>query len=188
MKTNFKNFESAIMSAKNADELKKTANEAIASIKSAYDKRLAEIVSAMKVAEAAKKTKKAAAKKTAKAAPKKAAKASEKKVEKAAKKAAEKKPNTLTLDGQAVEQIALTDTKALKKLGLKFIPYSEKCLIIGGNTKPIHKALKAMKSKGVFGNMHLKAVKGFEGGFGWLVNKENKNYKSVCKALNLKAV
>jgi hypothetical protein len=180
MKTNFKNFESAIMSAKNADELKKTANEAIASIKSAYDKRLAEIVSAMKVAEAAKKT--------AKAAPKKAAKASEKKVEKAAKKAAEKKPNTLTLDGQAVEQIALTDTKALKKLGLKFIPYSEKCLIIGGNTKPIHKALKAMKSKGVFGNMHLKAVKGFEGGFGWLVNKENKNYKSVCKALNLKAV
>jgi len=96
---------------------------------------------------------------------------------------AEKKVSSLTLGGEVVEQISITDTKAMKKLGLTFIPYSDKCFLIGGNTKPIHKELKKMT--GVFGNGHLKPVEGFEGGFSWLVNQ--KNVESVAKALGVKA-
>ena len=70
----------------------------------------------------------------------------------------------------------------------KFIPYSEKCVLLTGNTKPIAKELGKLKKSGVFGNGHLKAVEGFEGGFGWLVNKNNSEYKNVCKALHLKAI
>lgn len=85
-----------------------------------------------------------------------------------------------------VEQIALTDTKAVKKLGLKFVPYNDKCVLLLGETKPIAQALRGLKKSGVFGNGHLKAVKGFEGGFGWLVNKEHEDYAKVCKSLGLK--
>lgn len=179
------NFSSVFATIKDEKVLKEVANSISEQLKSAYGKRAQELAKSVKPAKSAvtvemKTTEKKAAK--AKSAPKKTeskkeTKAEKKTTEKTESKKAEKEP-----------QIALTNTKELKKLGLKFLPYSEKCLLLAGNTKPISKELGKMKKSGVFGNGHLKAVEGFEGGFGWLVNKENKEYKNVCKALHLKAI
>lgn len=177
-KINFKKQCNEVFNAINdAKELAKYANTILTQVKDAYTERKAELE---KVEKSASKKGASKAKKTEKAESKKAAPKAEKK--------AKSEKNTLTLGGEEVAQISITDTKALKKLGLKFVPYSEKCLLISGNTKPIHKELKGMKAEGVFGNAHLKAVDGFEGGFGWLVNKNNKGYKGVCKKLGLKAI
>lgn len=180
------NFSTVFAQIKSESELKEVANSISEQLKSAYGKRAQELAKSVKPAKSAvtvemKTTEKKAAK--AKSAPKKtesapkAEKKTTEKTEKAESKKTEKEP-----------QIALTNTKELKKLGLKFLPYSEKCVLLAGNTKPIAKELGKMKKSGVFGNGHLKAVEGFGGGFGWLVNKENKEYKNVCKALHLKAI
>ena len=182
------NFGSVFATIKDESVLKEVANSISMQLKDAYTKRVQELAkksvkpSALKVdIKTGAKTEKAEKKvEKAKPAPKKEAKAEKKTAEKKSapkKETAEKEP-----------QIALTDVKAMKKLGLKFIPYSEKCVLLTGNTKPIAKELGKMKESGVFGNGHLKAVEGFEGGFGWLVNKNNSEYKNVCKALHLKAI
>lgn len=186
MNTVIKNIESVMASAKNDTELKNYGNSISKALKSAYEKRVAEIAAEIR---------KAAEKASAKA--EKAKKAEKKAEKKTAVKKTEKKtakaeaPKIVKVGGEEVEQIALTDTKALKKLGLKFVPYSEKCVLLVGNTKPIYKEMKKLSAapkSGVFGNMHLKAVKGFDGGFGWLVNKDNKNYAKVAEKLHLKAI
>ena len=171
------NFSSVFATIKDEKVLKEVANSISTQLKEAYAKRSQELAKSVKPAKSAvtvemKTEKKAESKKETKSAPK-----AEKKTEKAESKKTEKEP-----------QIALTNTKELKKLGLKFLPYSEKCILLAGNTKPIAKELGKMKKSGVFGHGHLKAVEGFEGGFGWLINKENKEYKNVCKALHLKAI
>lgn len=112
--------------------------------------------------------------------PKQTDKKKEKKGDKKAENKAEKQRT------YEVEQVALTDTKAVKKLGLRFVPYNEKCVLLLGETRPIAQALRGLKKSGVFGNGHLRAVEGFEGGFGWLVNKEHEDYAKVCKSLGLK--
>lgn len=178
------NFGGVFATIKDEKILKEVANSISEQLKSAYTKRLAELAKSVKT-----KAEVVEIKAEGKSAPKAKSEAAKESKPKTAKESkTESKERTLTLDGEAVPQIALTNTKELKKLGLKFIPYSEKCVILSGNTKPIHAELKNMRKDGVFGNMHLKKVKGFEGGFGWLVNKENKSYKNVCKKLGLKAV
>ena len=180
------NFGSVFATIKDESVLKEVANSISMQLKDAYTKRVQELAKksvkpALKVDIKTGTTEKAEKKvEKAKPAPKKEAKTESKKAEKKGapkKEAAEKEP-----------QIALTDVKAMKKLGLKFIPYSEKCVLLTGNTKPIAKELGKLKKSGVFGNGHLKAVEGFDGGFGWLVNKNNSEYKNVCKALHLKAI
>ena len=180
------NFESVLAQFESVNELNSVVKEINDQLTKAYKARFEAIkpkekkgkdeVSVSVSSEGTKKSEKPAKKEDKKA---KNTKKSEKKGEKSEKKV--KKERTYE-----VEQIALTDTKAVKKLGLKFVKYNDKCMLLVGETKPIAKALRGLKKSGVFGNGHLKAVKGFEGGFGWLVNKEHEDYAKVCKALGLK--
>lgn len=196
------NFSEVFAKFNSVNEVNDIANAVRSELINAYNARIKELggnkksdLSVSVSTEGTKKAEKPAKKGTKKSETKKSeTKAETKKSEKKSetKKAAEKK-STKKSEKKAkkertykVEQIALTDTKAVKKLGLKFIPYSDKCFILGGNTEPIAQELRGMKKLGVFGNGHLKPVKGFEGGFGWLVNKENENYAKVCKSLGLK--
>ena len=182
------NFESVLAQFKSVEELNSVVKEINAQLTAAYKARFEAIkpkakksdtgISVSVTSEGEK-----PAKKDVKKDEKKGAKKSDKKGKKGETKA--KKERERTYD---VEQIALTDTKAVKKLGLKFVPYNDKCVLLIGNTKPIAKELRGLKKSGVFGNGHLKAVKGFEGGFGWLVNKEHDDYGKVCKSLGLKKV
>lgn len=80
-------------------------------------------------------------------------------------------------------EVDITDKKAMKALGLHFLPYKEKCHLILGNTKPIRKALKEME--GVFPGRFLQPTGEFEGGFAWLAN--NKDIRTVAKVLGIKA-
>lgn len=85
---------------------------------------------------------------------------------------------TTATDAQNDVQIAITDEKAVKKLGLTFSPYSEKCWVLRGDTKPLRKVLKN-QFKGTY-NSRL------NGGEGWifrladaqnLINTLGKNVK-----------
>lgn len=185
------NFESVLAQFESVEELNSVVKEINAQLNAAYKARYEAIkpkkdetdinVSVSSEGEnSAKKNEQKPEKKGEKKNEKKDTKKGETKPEKKAKKERER-----TYD---VEQIALTDTKAVKKLGLKFVPYNDKCMLLLGETKPIAQALRGLKKSGVFGNGHLKAVKGFEGGFGWLVNKEHEDYAKVCKSLGLKKV
>lgn len=183
------NFESVLAQFESVEELNSVVKEINAQLNAAYKARYEAIkpkkdetdinVSVSSEGEkSAKKNEQKPEKKGEKKNEKKDTKKGETKPEKKAKKEHER-----TYD---VEQIALTDTKAVKKLGLKFVPYNDKCVLLLGETKPIAQALRGLKKSGVFGNGHLKAVKGFEGGFGWLVNKEHDDFGKVCKSLGLK--
>lgn len=171
------NFESVLAQFESVEELNSVVKEINAQLTEAYKARFQVIKPAKSKADISVSVSSEGEKK-AKKTEKKGAKKGEKKAETKAKK-------ERVYD---VEQIALTDTKAVKKLGLKFVPYNDKCVLLLGETKPIAQALRGLKKSGVFGNGHLKAVKGFEGGFGWLVNKEHKDYAKVCKSLGLKKV
>lgn len=72
--------------------------------------------------------------------------------------------------------IDITDTKAIKKLGLTFAKYSDRCWVLRGDTKPLRKILKE-QFKGVF-NSHL------TGGEGWVV--QTARVEECAKALGLK--
>lgn len=97
----------------------------------------------------------------------------------------EKATTTTKTKAKAEEDIEvdITDKKAMKALGLHFLPYKEKCHLILGNTKPIRKALKEME--GVFPGRFLQPTGEFEGGFAWLAN--NKDIRTVAKVLGIKA-
>lgn len=181
------NFESVLAQFESVEELNSVVKEINAQLNVAYKARYEAIKPKkdetdinVSVSSEGEKSAKKNEKKPEKKNEKKDTKKGETKPEKKAKKERER-----TYD---VEQIALTDTKAVKKLGLKFVPYNDKCMLLLGETKPIAQALRGLKKSGVFGNGHLKAVKGFEGGFGWLVNKEHEDYAKVCKSLGLKKV
>lgn len=180
------NFGSVFATIKDESVLKEVANSISMQLKDAYTKRAQELAKSVKPSALKVDIKTGTTEKDEKKVEK--AKPAPKKEVKAEKKAAEKKSAPKKETAEKEPQIALTDVKELKKLGLKFIPYSEKCVLLTGNTKPIAKELGKLKKSGVFGNGHLKTVEGFEGGFGWLVNKNNSEYKNVCKALHLKAI
>lgn len=65
---------------------------------------------------------------------------------------------TVEVDNETL--ISITDTEAIKKLGLTFERYNDKCWVLRGNTKPLRKVLKEL-FKGVY-NSHL------NGGEGWV--------------------
>lgn len=181
------NFCAVFAQFKSVEEVKEVANAIRDELISSFNARVkelggdkqkkADVNVAVSAAEDKKGVKKSETKAEKKTAEKKTAKKGDTKSEKEVKKERERNYD--------VEQIALTDTKALKKLGLKFIPYNDKCLLLTGETKPIAQALRGLKKSGVFGNGHLKAVDGFEGGFGWLVNKEHEDFPKVAKSLGL---
>ena len=72
--------------------------------------------------------------------------------------------------------ISITDTAAIKKLGLTFEKYNDRCWVLRGQTKPLRKVLKE-QFKGVF-NSRL------SGGEGWVF--KTANAKECAKALGLK--
>lgn len=94
-----------------------------------------------------------------------------KKETKAEVKTEPKKENTEKSD----DLIAITDMAAIKKLGLTFEKYNERCYVLRGNTKPLRKALKEFK--GVYNGR-------LTGGEGWVI--ANKHAESCAKALGLK--
>lgn len=77
---------------------------------------------------------------------------------------------------EAEALIDITDIKAIKKLGLTFEKYSDRCWVLRGNTKPLRKILKE-QFKGVY-NGHL------TGGEGWVI--QTARVEECAKALGLK--
>lgn len=172
------NFTSIFAKFDNIEDLKSIANSICGQVKTAFDARVAEIKSGSKdltveveVATPAPATPAKAKSKTAAA---KEAAARMKKEEKAAKTKTET-PADSTTDDDAI--IAITDTAAIKKLGLTFEKYNDRCWVLRGNTKPLRKALKE-QFKGVF-NSRL------TGGEGWVF--KTASAQGVADALGLKA-
>lgn len=133
-----------------ADELRSLANEICGQVKSAFDARIIEITSS-KGAPAS--TGNQTAQPEAKAAKAKTAKA----------KKQDESPKAKSDDSETL--ISITDVKAIKKLGLTFEKYNDKCWVLRGETKPLRKVLKD-QFKGVF-NSRL------TGGDGWVFRTAN---------------
>lgn len=148
------------------EELKSAANAICAQVNDAYKARFAEI---------ANKTKTASKPATAPATPAKPeAKA---KKEKTAKTKPAEAPKTETKTvGETDTLVAITDLAAIKKLGLSFVKYNDRCWVLRGDTKPLRKILKE-QFKGVF-NSHL------SGGEGWVI--KTANVDECAKALGIK--
>ena len=72
--------------------------------------------------------------------------------------------------------IAITDTAAIKKLGLTFEKYNDRCYVLRGNTKPLRKVLQS-EFRGVYNGR-------LTGGEGWVI--ANKHAQNCAKALGLK--
>lgn len=72
--------------------------------------------------------------------------------------------------------IAITDTAAIKKLGLTFEKYNDRCYVLRGNTKPLRKVLKE-EFRGVYNGR-------LTGGEGWVIAA--KHAQNCAKALGLK--
>lgn len=146
------NFSSVLTSVfseyTSTEELKSAANAICAQVNDAYKARFAEI---------ANKTKTASKPATAPATP--------------------AKPETKTKTvGETDTLVAITDLAAIKKLGLSFVKYNDRCWVLRGDTKPLRKILKE-QFKGVF-NSHL------SGGEGWVIKTANVN--ECAKALGIK--
>lgn len=146
------NFSSALTSVfsgyTSTEELKSAANAICAQVNDAYKARFTEITN---------KTKTASKPATAPAAPAKP----------------EAKAKTA---GDTDTLVAITDLAAIKKLGLSFVKYNDRCWVLRGDTKPLRKILKE-QFKGVF-NSHL------SGGEGWVI--KTANVDECAKALGIK--
>lgn len=136
------------------EELKSAANAICAQVNDAYKARFAEI---------ANKTKTASKPATAPATP-------------AKPEAKAKKEKTAKTVGETDTLVAITDLAAIKKLGLSFVKYNDRCWVLRGDTKPLRKILKE-QFKGVF-NSHL------SGGEGWVI--KTANVDECAKALGIK--
>lgn len=149
------NFSSVLTSVfseyTSTEELKSAANAICAQVNDAYKARFAEI---------ANKTKTASKPATAPAAP-------------AKPEAKAKREKTA---GDTDTLVAITDLAAIKKLGLSFVKYNDRCWVLRGETKPLRKILKE-QFKGVF-NSHL------SGGEGWVI--KTANVDECAKALGIK--
>lgn len=170
------NFTAVFAQFHTVEDLKAIANNICAQVKTAYEARVTEInntkkgvvvdveVSATPAQVPQSKGSKISAAKEAAAKMKKQAATP---APKAAAPAAESADDTL---------IAITDTAAIKKLGLTFEKYNDRCWVLRGNTKPIRKILKE-QFRGVF-NSRL------TGGEGWVF--KTASAQSVGDALGLK--
>lgn len=173
------NFTSVFANLSTQEELKEVANIIRAELISAVNNRQDEIAKDAKVISVVAEVKSDAApqsktenKKSAMAKAKEvAAKLKSKRAEPKAeaKPKAEHKHDDDTL-------IAITDTAAIKKLGLTFEKYNDKCWVLRGDTKPLRKALKE-EFKGVY-NSRL------TGGEGWVFRTAHA--QECAKALGLK--
>lgn len=191
------NFTSVFAQFNTVEDIKELANNICSQVKNAYDDRLKEISASSEnvlepvveieapkaeAKETKAETKKSTAKKgtkteRAKAMAEKFKKQDEKAPKAETKKEAAPKAETKTTKAKSDDTlIAITDLKAIKKLGLTFEKYNAKCYVLRGNTKPLRKEL-ADKFKGVY-NSHL------SGGEGWVFRTEQA--ESVAKALGLK--
>lgn len=191
------NFTSVFAQFDTISDIKELANNICAQVKDAYDARLKEIEpdkEEVEVVEAvietgAEDTKPEKREKSNKAATKMerakamAEKFKKQETEKPKAKAGEtktaaqattKKPSTKTDKGND-DLISITDKAAIKKLGLKFEKYNERCWVLRGDSKPLRKEL--VKFKGVF-NSRL------SGGEGWVFR--NDNVEECAKALGIK--
>lgn len=151
-------------SVNNSEELKTVANSICSQVKEAYNARFKEIIaqtgSKAETPATSSKPKTEAKKTTAKP-----------KTPEPAKPAAKPKAEA---DNDTV--IEVIDLKSIKKLGLTFEKYNDRCWVLRGETKPLRKILKE-QFKGVF-NSHL------SGGEGWVI--KNASAEECAKALGLK--
>lgn len=164
------NFASVFAKYNTVEELKELANSICAQVKTAYETRFAELASSddevtVEVSADVEPTQTKAETKKASISKKEAAPKS--------KKSEEPKAKT---EVKSDDLIAITDLAAIKKLGLKFEKYNDKCWVLRGNTKPLRKVLKE-QFKGVF-NSHI------TGGEGWLIRTAN--VQECAKNLGLK--
>lgn len=160
------NFASVFAKYDTVDELRNIANSICGQVKEAFDIRVAEIKSGnagttveVKVS-STKDTPKAEDKnKTSKGKATGAKEMAEKfKEQEKMKKADTREDAKDKVDDDVL--IAITDTRAIRKLGLTFEKYNDKCWVLRGNTKPLRKVLKE-QFKGVY-NSRL------NGGEGWV--------------------
>ncbi len=167
------NFASVFAKYSTVEELKALANNICGQVKTAYDARVKEITSGQTgvVVEV-----KAVSEPAPKEQKDKTAKAKEI-ADKLKGKSEAAKPIAKTKNSDDDTFIAITDTKAIKALGLSFEKYNDRCWVLRGNTKPLRKILKD-QFKGVF-NSHL------TGGEGWVI--KTANVEECAKALGLKA-
>ncbi len=164
------NFSSVLSSVfagyTSTEELKSAANAICAQVNEAYQARFVEIANTAKTASTPATAPAAPAKPEAKA-----------KKEKTAKTKPAEAPKTETKSaGDTDTLVAITDLKAIKKLGLTFEKYNDRCWVLRGDTKPLRKILKE-QFKGVF-NSYL------SGGEGWVI--KTANVDECAKALGLK--
>ncbi|TKC54291.1 hypothetical protein E5359_018980 [Bacteroidales bacterium] len=166
MRINFSSvLESVFAQYESTDELKSAANGLIKQVQAAYEARYTEIAAGASNVKA----------KTATPAPTKTETKSKK--DKAPKAKPVEAPKAETkIAGETDTLIAITDTAAIKKLGLTFEKYNDRCWVLRGNTKPLRKVLKE-QFKGVF-NSYL------SGGEGWVI--KTANVDECAKALGLK--
>lgn len=180
------NFESVFARYNSVDELKDIANNICGQVKEAFDARVKEIKSGnneVKVeveVETGNAPKPEEKPKSGKAKGNKITGAKEmaekfKKQEKGQKSEAKNEPKA-EKDNDTL--IAVSDVEAIKKLGLKFEKYNDKCWVLRGETKPLRKVLKE-QFKGVY-NSHL------NGGDGWVFRNANAQECANALGLNVK--
>ena len=166
------NFSSVLSSVfagyTSTEELKSAANAICAQVNEEYQARFAEIVSNPKT------TSKPA---TVPAVPTKPeTKAKKEKTAKTKPAEAPKSETKTKTAGDTDTLVAITDLASIKKLGLSFVKYNDRCWVLRGETKPLRKILKE-QFKGVF-NSHL------SGGEGWVI--KTANVDECAKALGIK--
>lgn len=171
------NFASVFAQFNSIEEIKSLANNICAQVKEAYENRAKEIVSSrsevpVEVIVTPVETPTPKSTKNAKNKAKEAKAIAEKfKKEEPAK--TESKPKA---SEDAEQSIALSDTKAIKKLGLTFEKYNERCWVLRGDTKPLRKILKE-QFHGVY-NSRL------NGGEGWVF--KTATAQECAKSLGIK--
>lgn len=170
------NFTAVFAQFHTVEDLKAIANNICAQVKTAYEARVAEINNTKKGVvvdvEVSATTAQAPQSKGSKISAAKEAAAKMK------KQAATPAPKAAAPAAESADDaiIAITDTAAIKKLGLTFEKYNDRCWVLRGNTKPIRKILKE-QFRGVF-NSRL------TGGEGWVF--KTASAQSVGDALGLK--
>lgn len=180
------NFASVFAKYETVEELKTVANDICGQVKTAFDARVKEIKSGnmdvevevvgtqTEASKTEKKTKSLKAKNDKTAGAKEMAekfKKQEKKQKSEMQKESKENKNNDTL-------VELTDTKAIKKLGLIFEKYNDKCWVLRGETKPLRKILKE-QFKGVY-NSRL------TGGEGWVFRTASAQECADALGLNVK--
>lgn len=180
------NFTSVFAKYNTVNELKAIANSICGQVKEAFDTRVAELKSGnteptVEVEVSTNETPKSETKpKTPKSKNNKTAGAKEM-AEKFKKQAKEQKSEVKKETKESKDNdtlISITDTKEIKKLGLTFEKYNDKCWVLRGETKPLRKILKE-QFKGVY-NSRL------TGGEGWVFRTASAQECANALGLNVK--